>query len=43
MENTADNIETHITLLPLLFKMFAMFHMRLWYDKENHEEVWWII
>ena len=38
MEHTKDKIWTQITLLHLLFKVFAMFNMRLWYDKENCEE-----
>ena len=38
MYHTVDKIDTHITLLPLLLKIFAMFQMRLWYYKENLEE-----
>ena len=38
MDHTAVNMETQITLLPLLLKLFAMFKIQLWYDKENLEE-----
>ena len=38
MHLTIDNIETHITLLLLLLKVFATFKMRLWYDNENIKE-----
>ena len=38
MENTEDNIDTQIALLPPLLEMFTMFKMLLWYDKENHKE-----
>ena len=38
MDHTAVNMETQITLLPLLLKLFAMFKMRLWYDNKNSEE-----
>ena len=38
MEHTADKIETQITMLPLLLKVFEMFKMRLWCDNDNIEE-----
>ena len=38
MEYTEDNIETEIKLLPSLLKMFSMFQMSFWYEKENFEE-----
>ena len=38
MDHTAVNMETQITLLPLLLKLFAIFKMRLWYDNKNSEE-----
>ena len=38
MDYTADNIENEITLLPLLLKMFSMFQIRFWYDKEHDDQ-----
>ena len=38
MEHTAYNIETQITLLPSLLKVFENFKMCMWYDNENFEE-----
>ena len=37
-EHTEDNIETHITLLLPLLKVFSMFNMRLWHDSKHIEE-----
>ena len=39
MNHTADKMENKIILLPLLWKVFAMSHMSLWHDKENHKEI----
>ena len=38
MDNTTDKIENQIIILPFLFKVFAMFKMRLCYDNKNIEE-----
>ena len=38
MEYTADNIETKITLLPSLLKIFSMIQISFCYEKENVEE-----
>ena len=38
MEHTASVIEADILLIPSLLKVFAMFQMHLFYDKENKEE-----
>ena len=38
MLHTEDNIETQITLLPPLLKVFALLKMQLWYDNEKIEE-----
>ena len=38
MDHTENNMDTNITLLPSFFKVFVMFKMCLWYDKEIHEE-----
>ena len=38
MQHTTDNIETKITLVPSLLKVFAMFQIYLFLNKENHEE-----
>ena len=35
MEHISHNIETHITLLPSLSKVFSMFKMRMCYDNEK--------
>ena len=34
MEYTTDRIDNEITLLPPLMKMFSIFQMRFWYDKD---------
>ena len=38
MEYNANNIENNITVLPSLLKMFSMFQMRFWYDKEPDDK-----
>ena len=38
MEHTADIIETDISLIPLLLKVFAMFQMHLFQYKHNEED-----
>ena len=38
MEYTVYNIDTEITLLPLLLKISSMSKMRFWYDTETVEE-----
>ena len=38
MDHTESNIETDVSLLPSLLKVFAMFHMRLLYYEHNEEE-----
>ena len=38
MDHTADKINTQITLLPLLFKLFKILNICLWYDNVNLEE-----
>ena len=38
MEHTTSNIETYISILPLLLKVFAMFQMRLLYYEHIEEE-----
>ena len=35
MDYTSDNTENEITLLPSLLKMFLIFQMHFWYDKEH--------
>ena len=35
MEHTASNIETYISLLPSLLKVFAMFQMRLLHNVDK--------
>ena len=35
MDYNEENIETEITLLPLLLTFFAMFQLCFWYNKEN--------
>ena len=37
MDHTAYKIDTRITMLFLLFKLFSVFKMRLYYDNENLE------
>ena len=37
IEYTSENIDTEITLLSLLLRMFSMFQMCFWYNKENVE------
>ena len=36
--NTEYNIETQITPSLTLLKVFTMYQMCLWYDKENHKD-----
>ena len=38
MEYTADRVENEITLLPSFLKMFLMFQMSFWYDKEPDDQ-----
>ena len=38
MEHTASIIETDISLIPSLLKVFTMFQMRLFYDNYNEED-----
>ena len=38
MEHTASNIETYISLLPSLLKVFAMFQMRLLHNEHNEHK-----
>ena len=38
MEYTVDKIENEITLLPSLLKMFSMFQVHFWYDKEQDDQ-----
>ena len=38
MEYTTYNTENYIPLLQSSFKIFSMFQMHFWYDKEDIEE-----
>ena len=38
MKYIADKIENDITLLMSFSKMFSMFQMRFWYDKEHDDQ-----
>ena len=38
MEHTASIIETDISSIPSLLKVFAMFQVRSFYDKHNEED-----
>ena len=38
MEHTASIIETDISSIPSLLKVFAMFQVCLFYDKHNEED-----
>ena len=39
MEYTTYKIDNEITLLPSLLKMFSMFQMSFWYDKEHDDKI----
>ena len=38
MEYNAEKIENEITLLLALLKVFSIFHMLFWYDKEHDDQ-----
>ena len=37
-EYNVERIDNEMTLLPSLLKMFLMFQMRFWYDKERDDQ-----